>query len=66
MDVTVVDVTGLEAIEPGAVVTLLGTDGEEEVTLGELAELEGTIEYEILTGLGRRLPRVYVESPGET
>lgn len=65
MDVTVVDVTGLEAIEPGAVVTLLGTDGGEEVTLGELAELEGTIEYEILTGLGRRLPRVYVESQEE-
>ncbi len=66
MDVTVVDVTGLEGIEPGAFVTMLGTDGEEEVTLAELAELEGTIEYEILTGLGRRLPRVYLESPEET
>lgn len=58
MDVTVVDVTDVEDVEPGDVATLLGHDGEEELTLDELARACGTIPYEILTGLGRRLPRI--------
>ncbi len=58
MDVTVVDVTGLDGVEPGDVATLLGRDGEAEMTLEEMAGACGTIPYEILTGLGRRLPRI--------
>lgn len=58
MDVTVVDVTGIPGVRAGDVATLLGRDGEEEVELGEMASLCGTIPYEILTGLGGRLPRL--------
>lgn len=58
MDVTVVDVTDVGGVEPGDVATVLGRDGGEELTLEEIAETCGTIPYEILTGLGRRLPRV--------
>ncbi|HEX5726746.1 MAG TPA: alanine racemase C-terminal domain-containing protein, partial [Longimicrobiaceae bacterium] len=59
MDVTVVDLTGLPEVEPGEAATLIGRDGGEEITVDEVAARCGTISYEILTGLGRRLPRVY-------
>ncbi len=59
MDVTVVDITGLSAVEIGDVATLIGTDGEERITLDGVAELAGTISYEILTGLTPRLPRIW-------
>ena len=45
---------------PGDVVTFVGRDGGLELPLEEVAELAGTIPYEILTGLSRRLPRVSV------
>ncbi len=62
MDITVVDVTGVDDVDAGAVATLLGREGEAEITLAELAEADGTIEYQVLTGFGRGLPRVNVNS----
>lgn len=62
MDLTVVDITDLPGGmgEVGDVVTLLGTDGAERISLEEVAGLAGTIGYEILTGLTTRLPRVWL------
>jgi len=60
MDMTVVDITGVDGVVVGDTATLIGTDGEETITLDEVAELAGTISYEILTGLTPRLPRVWV------
>lgn len=60
MDVLVVDVTGIPGVRPGDVATILGRDGREEITLRELAKRCSTIEYEILTGLSPRLPRLSV------
>ena len=72
MDVTSVDVSSVSGVEPSDAATLLGPDGEDEITLAEVAEGAGTIEYEVLTAIGRRLPRYYVggteiagEGPGE-
>ena len=59
MDVTVVDITGVSAVEEGSVATLLGQDGSERITLDEIAGRVGTVSYEILTGLGSRLPRLW-------
>ena len=39
--------------------TLIGADGAETITLDEVAAAAGTISYEILTGLSRRVARVY-------
>lgn len=61
MDMTVVDLTDVPSAEPGDVATLLGRDGGEGIGLDEVAARCGTISYEILTGLGARLPRVYVD-----
>lgn len=57
MDLTVVDVTELSPVRPGDVATLIGEQGGRRIRLGDVAELCGTIDYEILTGLTPRLPR---------
>jgi alanine racemase len=64
MDVTVVDVTRVPGIVAGDVVTLVGRDGSEEITLAEVAGHARTIDYEILTGLTRRLPRIWRDDDG--
>ncbi len=61
MDMTVVDISRVPGAEAGDVVTLIGSDGEETITVEEVAELASTINYEILTGLGRRLPRIWTD-----
>jgi len=61
MDVTVVDISDVEGVEPGDLVTFVGRDGEEEITVDEVAGWAETIGYEILTGFTSRLPRVWVE-----
>ncbi len=64
MDLTVLDVTEIGDVRPGEVATFVGRDGEEEISLEEVAELAGTINYEILTGLGGRLPRTWRDDAG--
>lgn len=58
MDMTMLDVTGLDAAE-GDVVTLLGTDGGELLSAETVAGWADLSPYELLTGLRQRLPRVY-------
>jgi alanine racemase len=64
MDMTVVDITGVPGVRTGDVATLLGSEGGESITVDEVAELAGTISYEVLTGLTRRLPRVWTGLDG--
>ena len=59
MDQVVVDVSHLKHIEAGDAAILLGSDGEESITVAELACHGETIPYEILTGIGKRVQRVY-------
>lgn len=63
MDVTSVDVSSVSGVKPADVATLLGRDGTEEITLADVAKTAGTIEYEVLTAIGRRLPRYYRGGP---
>jgi len=58
MDMTMLDVTGLEA-GIGDVATLVGSDGAELLDVATVAELAGASPYEILTGFHARLPRQY-------
>jgi alanine racemase len=60
MDMAMVDVTAIPAAAVGDVVTLLGRDGQAEVTADELADLADTISWEILAGLTARVPRLYL------
>ena len=61
MDTTVVEIGEQRDVRPGDVATVLGRDGTAEVGIDELADLSETIDYEILTGWSRRLPRIEVE-----
>lgn len=56
MDMTMLDVTGVDA-EVGDTVTIFGADP----TISELASILGTIPYEILTSVPRRIERVIVK-----
>lgn len=58
MDQMMVDVGRLK-VRVGEEVVLIGTQGRHRVTTEELAECAGTIPYEIVCGLGSRIPRVY-------
>lgn len=60
MDMTIVDVTGVEGAAIGDEAVLLGAQGDERITAQELAEKAGLIEYEITCGVSKRVPRVYV------
>ena len=64
MDVTVLDVTGLESVAVGDVATFFGRDGEAEIPLEEVAGLAGTINYEILTDLTPRTHRIWTAHGG--
>ena len=65
MDMTMLDVTDVNA-GLGDIVTLLGRDGGDVLTVGEVAGLAEVSPYELLTGLRLRLPRLYVgEDVGE-
>lgn len=59
MDQLMVDLGDAANIQYGDLVTLIGQDGDESITLDEVAELAGTISHEILTGLPPRVPRIY-------
>ncbi|MGD2154754.1 MAG: alanine racemase [Gemmatimonadales bacterium] len=59
MDVIVVDVTGLDGVVAGSVCTVIGGPLDALTSLQAVADRCGTITYEILTGLSRRLPRRY-------
>ena len=58
MDQIMVDVGNFKP-KIGEEVVLIGSQGKQKVTAEELAELSGTISYEIVCGLGSRIPRIY-------
>lgn len=59
MDCIVVDVGAVPQVQIGDEAVLLGRQGEEEITAGELAERAGTIVQEIVSRMSTRLPRVF-------
>jgi alanine racemase len=59
MDQCMVDVTGIPGVKIGDEVVLMGRQDGEAVTAEELADIAGTINYEIVTGIGERVPRVH-------
>lgn len=62
MDLCMIDVTELPDVRVGDRVTLLGGEqGEPVIFPEELASWAGTISYEVLCGISRRVPRVYPE-----
>ena len=59
MDMIMVDVTDLASVQVGEIVTLIGHQGQESIWADEVADWIGTIPYEVLCGIGSRVPRLY-------
>ena len=59
MDQSMLQLDSVPEASPGDEVVLLGKQGQEEITAGELAQRWGTLNYEVVCGLADRLPRVY-------
>ena len=59
MDMIMVDVTDLAPVQVGETVTLIGQQGKESIWADEVAGWIGTIPYEVLCGIGSRVPRIY-------
>ncbi len=59
MDLTMVDVTGIGGVQQGDEVVLLGKQGEDTISAGEMAQWADSISYEILTSISTRVPRIY-------
>jgi alanine racemase len=60
MDMCLVDITGLPNINMGEEVVIFGKQGNEKIKVEELATKAKTIPYEILCGVGKRVPRIYI------
>ncbi len=63
MDQIVVDCGDDPSVRPGDEVVLLGRQGDEAVTADDWAALLGTISWEVLCGVGPRMPRILVNRP---
>jgi len=60
MDQTMLDVTDVPNVSVGDEVVLYGSQGEERISIKEIAQIIGTVTYEVVCSVGRRVPRVYV------
>lgn len=60
MDLTTIDVSALSGVEIGDEVVLMGEQGDASLGADELAAAAGTIPYEVLTNVSRRVPRLYL------
>ncbi len=61
MDQCMIDVTDIEGIKVGDEVVIMGSEGSHSITSDDIAAASGTINYEILCGFGKRLPKVYIK-----
>ena len=59
MDMTLIDVTEIQDVQAGDEVVLFGKQEGQTITVDEMATKSGTIPYEILCNIGKRVPRIY-------
>lgn len=61
MDMCMIDVTDVPDCSVGDAATVFGHDGKNFIPVEELADKAGTITYEIVCGVSRRVPRIYTD-----
>lgn len=62
MDQMMIDIGGVPDAGIGTKVTLIGQDGDDCITADELAGVYGTIGYEVVCGISKRVPRHFIEN----
>jgi alanine racemase len=65
MDAITLDVSGVNGVRVGDVVSLIGSDGAERITAEQVADWGGTISYEVLTAIGARVERRRAAAPAQ-
>mgnify|MGYP001299260798 CR=1 FL=1 len=60
MDMCLIDITNLPDVTMGEEVVIFGSQGKGQIKVEELATKADTIPYEILCGIGKRVPRIYI------
>lgn len=66
MDMCMIDVTRVPETKVGDVVTVFGIDGDDSIDVDSLSNRLHTIPYEILCGISKRIPRIYLDGENET
>ena len=62
MDQMLIDVTDIKNVSDGDIVTLIGKDGNFEITFSQIAQSLSTINYEIMCNVGKRVVKAYFEN----
>ena len=62
MDQMVVDVSEMNQIQPGDIATLIGKEKSSSITIEEFSEKAGTIPWEVLCSITKRVKRIYKNS----
>lgn len=62
MDQFMIDVSEIPEVEQGDLVTLIGRDGSEEITVEEIGCLSYSFNYEVVCNVGKRIPRIYYKN----
>lgn len=62
MDQCMVDVTEIEGVKVGDEAVLIGSQGDKRISAEDLGGLMGTIPYEVLCMISKRVPRVYIRN----
>ncbi len=60
MDMTMLDVTDIKNVIVGDEIVIIGSQGKEKISAENVAKRCNTINYEIVTSISKRVPRVYV------
>ncbi len=61
MDQVMIDITGIEGVKTGDEVTVIGDGSNNTLSFDDVAEMTGTINYEVVCLVGKRVPRVYLK-----
>ena len=60
MDQMMVDITEIPDVEIEDIVTLIGTDGDQRISVEDMADLSGSFNYEFVCDISKRVPRIYL------
>ncbi len=66
MDALTVDITGIPEAQLGDEAVLMGRQGDDEISVHEVAQLKNSVSYDVLTSWRARLPRVYLGQNAST
>lgn len=61
MDQMMIDIGDIPEVQVGTMVTLIGKDGDDCITADEVAAKYGTIGYEVVCGISKRVPRIFMD-----